>query len=187
MLDFAPLRLCAFALVFSSGCAQPPDEELMIAARRVEAARSVNAATFAPQPLGHAELALATARSLTEDGSYLAAIHAAAESVIHADDAFDASTIERSIAERHLERCLQELEGLIAIARYRGAGSAAPNELEAFAERYRAVKSTADRGDLLSALEQGRQLKPELLAFEQRFREYRFIRPARALSVPRTS
>ncbi len=171
MPDFAPLRLCAFALALCSGCAQPPDSELEIAARRVEAARAVDAATFAPERLGHAELALATARSLTEDGSYLAAIHAAAETVIHADDAFEVSTLERSIAEQHLERCLRELEGLMEIARYRGAGSAAPSELEAFAQRYRAVKSTADGGDLLTALEQGRQLKPELLAFEQRFRD----------------
>jgi len=171
MLDFAPLRLCAFALAFYSGCAQPPDDELVLAANRVEAARSVDAATFAPEPLGHAELALATARSLMEEGSYLPAIHAAAETVMHADDAFDSSTIERSIAERHFERCLHELEGLMAIARHRGAGSAAPSELEAFAERYRALKSTADGGDLLAALEQGRQLKPELLAFEQRFRD----------------
>ncbi len=162
--------LFAMTMLFA-GCAQPPDSELEIAARRVEAARSVDAATFAPEPLGRAELALATARSLTEDGSYLPAIHAAAETVMHADDAFDVSTMERSIAERQLERCLQELEGLMAIARYRGAGSAAPSELEAFGERYRRVKSTADGGDLLTALEQARQLKPELLAFEQRFRD----------------
>ncbi|GMR24488.1 MAG: hypothetical protein BMS9Abin37_3039 [Acidobacteriota bacterium] len=171
MLDFAPLRLCPFALVLSSGCAQPPDDELVLAANRVEALRSVDAATFAPEPLGHAELALATARSLTEDGSYLPAIHAAAETVMHADDAFDLSTSERSIAERHFERCLHELEGLMAIAGHRGADAEAPSELEAFAERYRSVKSTADGGDLLAALEQARQLKPELLAFEQRFRE----------------
>jgi len=171
MLDFAPLRLCVFALVLCSVCAQAPDAELSLAAKRVEAARAVDAATFAPERLGHAELALATARSLTEDGSYLPAIHAAAETVMHADDAFEVSTLERSIAEQRLERCLQELEGLIAIARYRGAGSATPNELEAFGERYRAVKATADGGDLLTALEQARQLKPELLAFEQRFRD----------------
>ena len=171
MLDVAPLRLCAFASVLCSGCAQAPDAELSLAATRVEAARSIDAAIFAPERLGHAESALATAQSLNEDGSYLAAIHAAGVAVMHADNAFDVSTIERSIAERHLERCLQELEGLMAIARYRGAGSAAPSELDAFGERYRAVKATADGGDLLAALEQGRQLKPELLAFEQRFRE----------------
>ena len=171
MLDFAPWRLCVFALVLCSGCAQAPDAELGLAAKRVEAARAVDAATFAPERLGHAETALATAQSLTEDGSYLAAIHAAAETVMHADDAFNVSTIEKSIAERRLERCLQELEGLMAIARYRGAASEAPDELTAFRERYRAVKSTADGGDLLAALEQGRQLKPELLAFEQRFRD----------------
>jgi len=171
MPDFAPLRLCAFALVLSSGCAQAPNDELELAANRVKEARLVDALTFAPEPLGHAEWALATARSLTEKGRYRPAIHAAAEAVMHADDAFDVSTIERSIAERHFAHCLHELEGLMAIARYRGAGSAAPSELEAFAERYRAVESTADGGDLLAALEQARQLKPELLAFEQRFRE----------------
>ncbi len=171
MLEFAPPRLGALALVLFSGCAQPPDAELVLAANRVEAARTVDAATFAPEPLGRAESALATARSLTEDRRYLPAIHAAAAAVMHADDAFDSSTIERSIAERHFARCLHELEGLMAIARHGGADAEAPSELEAFVARYRAVKATADAGDLLAALEQARQLQPELLAFEQRFRE----------------
>ncbi len=171
MSNVAPSSLGAFVLVVLSGCAQAPTGELELANQRVEAARSVDAAIFAPEQLNQADLSLATARSLVEDRGYRAAIHSASEAVLHADDAFNVSTIERSIAARRVERCLNELEGLMAIARSRGAASEAPDELAAFVERHDAVKAAADSGDLLTALEQGRHLEPELLAFEQRFRD----------------
>jgi hypothetical protein len=171
VFSFAPLRLCALALILYSGCAQAPSGELELATKRVDAARSVDAAIFAPERLSQAELALATAQSLIEDHGYRGAVHSAAEAVAHADDAFNVSTLEKSIALRRFERCLNELEGLMAIARSRGAASAAPDELSAFAERYEAIRAIAEGGDLLTALEQGRQLEPELLAFEQRFRD----------------
>lgn len=125
---------------------------------------------FAPERLDQAELALALARSFVESRDYRRAVHSAAEAVAHADDAFDESTVEKGIALRRVERCLNELEGLMAIARSRGADSLAPDELAAFVERYLAVKATAENGEVLTALEQGHALEAELLAFEQTFR-----------------
>jgi hypothetical protein len=171
VFDFPALRLCVFAFVFLSGCAQAPTSELELAAHRVEDARAVDAAIFAPERLEQAEAALATARSLVESRDYRDSVHSAAEAVQHADEAFDESTLERSIAKRRVERCLNELQGLMAIARSRGAASVAADELAAFVTRYDAVKATADSGDLLTALEHGHLLEAELLAFEQRFRD----------------
>jgi hypothetical protein len=52
----------------------------------------------------------------------------------------------------------------------RGAREEAPAELEALRSRYRAIRTMVDERDLLDALAAGTALKPELLAFEERFR-----------------
>lgn len=171
MLELARVRLGVLGFVISAGCAQAPDTELSLAANRVDAARSADAAMFAPEPLARAELALGTARTLTEEGSYRAAIGSAAEAVMHADDAFEVATVEKQIAMRRALRCLRELEGLMAIARSRGAESKAPDELARFGELYREVKSTIDSGDLLGALDRCNVLVPALLELEQRLRD----------------
>ena len=171
MVNFTPRRFCALALIVYSGCAQAPTAELALTTLRIEAAREADAAIFASEPLNEAELALATAQSLVDDRGYRDAVHSAAEAVRHADNAFETSTVEKSIAQRRFNRCLNELEGLMAIARSRGAASVAPDEFAAFAERYEAIKAVAESGDLLTALEQGRHLEPELLAFERKFRD----------------
>lgn len=167
MPDFAPLRLGAFALFFSSACAQAPVAEIDLASERVETARTAEASVFAAEPFERAETALATAQLMTSEQRYLESVRFAGEAVAHADDAFDAATMAKRVAERDVSRCLSELEGLIAIAESRGA---AATELAGFRERYLGVKAVADSGDVLGALDQGSQLKPELLAFEQGFR-----------------
>ena len=167
MRSSAPLRLSAFALVFWSACAHAPVAELELASGRVETAQTAEAAIYAPEPLHRAETALATARTLSDEGGYLAALHAAGDAVTHADEAYGVATIERRVASRDVDRCLRELEGLIDIARSRGAPA---DEVESFRERYDAIRAVAEGGDLLTALDLGRQLKPEVLAFEQRFR-----------------
>jgi len=169
--ELARWRLGVIAFLTYTGCAQAPDTELSLAAHRVAAAHAADAAMFAPEPLARAELALGTARSLTEDGSYRAAIGSAAEAVTHADEAFEVATIEKQIALRRAGRCLRELEGLMAIARSRGAESKAPDALARFGELYSEVKSTIDSGNLLTALDRCNVLVPALLEFEQRFRD----------------
>ena len=77
---------------------------------------------------------------------------------------------ERYIASRRVRRALLELEGFLAIAYDRGAETEAPDALTAFDQRIQHVKTVAESGDLLGALELARRLRPELLAFEQRFR-----------------
>lgn len=171
MLDSATLRLGAFLLISYCGCAQPPDAEIEIAAGRIQRARAAEAAVFAPEILAEAEAALEEARRLTVEENYRGAIQALGRAVARADAARELAVAERTNATQRLERCLRELEGLIAIARSRGAERDAPDTLAAFAERFRGVQAIAAGGDVLAALEQAQRLKPELLAFEQGFRE----------------
>ena len=161
------MRFSLGVIILCAACARAPDAELDLAAARVESARSADGAIFAAEPLARAETALATAYALTEERSYLAAVHAAGDAVAEADMAFETATVEKKMAEHHVDHCLGELEGLMAIARSRGAPE---DELAAYDARYQAIKAIADDGDLLTALDQGLQLKPELLAFETRFR-----------------
>lgn len=160
-------RLVAMALVFA-GCAQPPDKELDIAAERVASARNADAAIFAPEALAEADGALAEARRLSDEGDYLPSIHRAAHAVSRAHVAFEDATRLGRIVRRRLERSLMELEGLLAIAESRGATG---EELGTHRARYQAIMERAESGDLYNALAEAEAFTPELLAFEQRFRE----------------
>ncbi len=71
---------------------------------------------------------------------------------------------------RKLGRLLFELGGLLEMAADRGAEEEAPAELSALRARYEEVRAMAEERDLLDALADGMALKPELLAFEGRFR-----------------
>ena len=142
-----------------------------MAAARIEVARASEAAVFAALPLASAEAALAEARRLAEEEkAYRGAILVAGAAVEHADDAFRQSTMTKRIVFRRLTRCLGELEGLIVIAQSRGA---MPEELAPFQLRYQSVRTLGERGDLLAAIAEAQVLKPELLLFEQRFRDHR--------------
>lgn len=160
-------RLVAMALAIA-GCAQPPDKELDIAAERVESARDADAAIFAPEALAKADEALAEARRLADKGEYLPSVHAAGRAVEHAHVAFEGATRLGRIVRRRLERSLLELEGLLSIAESRGA---AGDELAAHRERFRAIAEKAEAGDVFNALAEAEAFTPELLAFEQRFRD----------------
>lgn len=142
-----------------------------MAAARVEVARASDAALFAAEPLASAEAALAQARRLAaEDKAYRDAILVAGEAVEHADEAFRQSSMKKRIFARKLTRCLSELEGLLSIAGSRGA---TPAELAPFELRYRSVRALGKSGDLLAAIAEAEAFKPELLLFEQRFRDQR--------------
>ena len=73
----------------------------------------------------------------------------------------------KRVVMRKLTRCLGELEGLISMARSRGA---TPEQLAPFELRYQGVRTLGESGDLLTAIAEAQALKPELLSFEQRFR-----------------
>ncbi len=165
-------RLCTFLwIVSAAGCAQPPNQELDMAAARIEVARASDAALFAAEPLASAEAALAEARRLAEEEkAYRSAILVAGEAVEHADEATRQSTIKKRIVARKLTRCLGELEGLISIA---GSHGATPEELAPFELRYQRVRTLGESGDLLAAIAEAEAFKPELLLFEQRFRGHR--------------
>lgn len=162
-------RLCTFLwIVLAAGCAQPPSQELDMAAARIEVARASEAALFAAEPLASAEASLAEARRLAEEEkAYRGAILIAGEAVERADEALRRSTMTKRVVTRKLTRCLGELEGLISMARSRGA---TPEQLAPFELRYQGVRTLGESGDLLTAIAEAQALKPELLSFEQRFR-----------------
>ena len=161
-------RLSAAALLLA-GCASPPTAELELADARVERARRVEAPLYAPEGFARAEAALAQAHRLAETAdSYLEAVRRAGDAVGLADDAARDAATHKKIVERHAARCVRELEALLSMSQHGGAES--DPEFAALAERYRSVRATAEAGDLLGALDQGRALKPELLALEMRFR-----------------
>jgi len=155
----------------AAGCAQPPTHELEITASRVESARHQDAAIFAPELFAEAESSLAEAQLLAAtERDYLAAIQAAAHSTLRANEAFFRASSERIVVVRRLDQILFELEGLLEMVADRGAEEEAPAELSALRSRYEEVRAMAAERDLLDALADGMALKPELLAFEGRFR-----------------
>ncbi len=164
----AVLVLLVFLL---GGCAQPPTQELEITKARVELARQEDAAIFAPELLADAESSLAEARRLADvERNYLAAIQAAAHSTLRANEAFLRASSERAVVVRKLDQLVFELQSLIEMAGARGAKDKAGAELAALQTRVDAVLAMVDRRDLLEALAVGTALKPELVAFEKRFR-----------------
>jgi hypothetical protein len=158
-------------LLLVVGCAQPPTDELAIAAARVDAARNEDAAVFATELFAEAESSLAEAQRLSRDeGNFLGAIQAAAHATVRANEAFARASSERIVVVRKLDRLIYELGSLLEMAAYRGAESEAAAELSSFRARYEAVRAMEEKRDLLAALGAGTALKPELLAFEERFR-----------------
>jgi hypothetical protein len=158
-------------LLLAGGCAQAPTHELEIAASRVELARGEDAALFAPALFREAESSLAEAkRLLSAEGDYLGAVQAAAHSTLRANEAFLLSSTARTAVVQKLDRLLTELESLLEIAAARGASETASQELAQLRLRYEGVRRLREERDLFEALEAGTALKPELMAFEARFR-----------------
>jgi Domain of unknown function (DUF4398) len=170
------VRSALFCLLVGAGswwcsCAQAPTHELEMTTSRVEAARSSDAPEFAPDLFAEAESSLAEARRLVDEGKdYRGAIQAMALASLRADEASVHAREERRVVERKLRRLLIDLESLLEIAVARGADGKAPSELAGLRARYESVRDLAMGSDLLEAMEAGRALRPEVLAFEERFR-----------------
>lgn len=139
-------------------------------AASVELARDQDAPVFAPEAFGRAEASLQEASRRIDAREYRSAIRSLADARQNADDALSRARAERMVAERRLVQVLFELEGLLSMATGGGAREASPSETAALESRVAAVRELEKRGHLLEALEAGTSLKPEVLAFEQRFR-----------------
>ncbi|HXV63831.1 MAG TPA: hypothetical protein VEK15_24235 [Vicinamibacteria bacterium] len=136
--------------------------------KRLAAAIEVDADLFAPELLDEAETFLAKAELLARDrATYRASIRAAAHACLRADEAFAKARAARRTVVVRLERLLHELDGLLDMAASRGARSTHGDELFRLRARYEAVR---DIKNVLTAMEEASALKPELLAFERRFR-----------------
>jgi hypothetical protein len=165
------MRRAIFALLTLAGCAQPPDRELDLVASRIEEVTRIEGAVYAPELLAQSESELAEARRLAlDDGDYRESIRVAAVARARADAAYAKASSEKQLTARHVARLLEELEGLIDIARSHGADRENEVELARFEQRRAGIAEVALRGDLLTALAEGESLKPELIDFEKRFR-----------------
>jgi hypothetical protein len=166
-LRAANLLSLSLGTVLAVACAQPPDEELALVGERIASARAAEAAVFAPELLDDAVSGLAEAEGLVRQSEHAAAIRAAAEASLAAEDAATEATAERALVVQRFERLRSELRALLEIAASRGAD---PEALHPLRDRCDHVDTVAEQGDLLGALGEAVALKPELLAFEQRFR-----------------
>jgi len=159
----------ALGLVVAAACAQPPTKELALVGERVEAAKRVGAELFAPELLAQAEAGLAQAERLVEtEHAHREALRAASEASLAAEDALRSAESTRAAVERKLDYLRAELDALLEIAVSRGAEES--DELRALRERCAHVGTVAASGDVLGALGEATALKPELLAFERRYR-----------------
>ncbi len=149
-----------------TSCASPPTAELRLAEARVERARGAEASIYAPDLMSRVESTIDEAARLSEAESYREAIVKAGQAVALADNAVEQAQLQRRVTARHVSRCLRELEGLLAIVSSREPARVPGPAFAAFLDRYRGIEARAQSGDLLGALDDGAQLKPELLAFE---------------------
>jgi hypothetical protein len=142
-----------------------------MAAARVDAARLVDAAIFAPELFQEAEAALTEAtRALSSQTEYRNSIRAAALAIVRADEAHSKAMVERTVVVRGLTQLDFELRGLLEMAVGQGAREKAPDELETLQARFESFSFRRNAGDFLGALEEGSALKPDLLAFERGLR-----------------
>lgn len=162
--------LAAVWVMLLAACAQPPSQEILIARARVANAAEADAALFAPELLAEAEGALAEAERLVEaDEDFRGAIRSAAQACLRADEAFAEATTERRVVDVRLRRLVRDIGALLEMAGARGAREVAPSELGALEGRLEHLSSLAAE-NILEAYGEAAQLKPEVLAFEQRFR-----------------
>ncbi len=165
------MKLAMLSLFALAGCAQAPTRELELVRSRIDEAKIVESPLYAPELLAESEAALAEAYRLTlEAEDYRESIRVAARARGRADEAYIKATEERQLVRRHVARLVGELEGLLDIAGSRGADREAGDELLEFEERQARIVDLAETGDLLTALAEGKRLKPELVGFEMRFR-----------------
>ena len=165
------MKLALLSLFALAGCAQAPTRELELVRSRIEEVKIVEGPLYAPELLAESEAALAEAYRLTlEDEDYRESIRVAARARGRADEAYIKATGERQLVARQVARLVGELEGLLDIARSRGADREAGDELLEFEKRQARIVDLVETGDLLTALAEGKSLKPELVGFEMRFR-----------------
>jgi hypothetical protein len=156
-------------LVSWIACAQPPTQEIDLAADRVDEARAAGAAHYAPELFSEAEAALTQARELLRrKGTYLAAVRAAAFASVRADEARAFAMGERRRPEIEARRLLLELEALLDEARWRGGNAGLDEELQAYPSRLAAVRDALASGDPELASREGMLLRKDLMAFHSR-------------------
>jgi hypothetical protein len=153
------------------GCAQPPKQEVEMAADRLEKARMAGADEFAADLLNEAESALHEAEAaLSERRTYREAVRAAARACIRADEACEKTIEEKERVHRSTVRLLKECRALIEEARSLGAEIIRSEELDSYSSRLEPIQKPLEEGRVAEALEGASQLKNDLLDFHERLK-----------------
>ncbi len=163
-----PWRIFLLSLAITT-CAQPPTQEVEIAARRVARAREAGAAAYAADSLKQAEDALAEAQeALSRPESYRQAVRAAASACVRADAARARASEEKEKIHREAHRLLRECEALMEQALSLGVEESQKESLASFSLRHGSLLTILEAGNVSEAYNGARQLKDELLDFLRR-------------------
>lgn len=130
------------ALVLFSACSGPPNKEHEQAEAAVAAARSADAATYAPEGLQAAEAALQKYDEAVAQRDYRQALNLAIDARDRAYEAAKQASDAKAAAKNQATRLIAEIDGLTATANARLAG-AAPRPSAQAADRLRAALKTA--------------------------------------------
>jgi hypothetical protein len=143
--------------IVMAGCAEPPSKEMDQAQAAVEAARSVDAARYAPAELAAAEAALTRAREAVDQRDYRLALNHALDSLEQARAASLQAVSTKTASQTSADRAIGESVAAIADAKSRlktAEGARAPARRLADARR---ALADAERGlqEARSAFEKG--------------------------------
>lgn len=167
-------RLAPLLWILLQGCAQPPIQEVDLAAERVARAEVEGASAYAVKTLGEAESALSRAQeALSYRRRYREAIRLAARACLLADEARETAVTEKAKAARQTDRFIRECRALMDEARYQGGAAGGLTDLESFATRYDTVVAALEEGRVSEAHQSASQLKTELLDWLRKLQQGR--------------
>jgi hypothetical protein len=139
-------RRCGFALTLAlviSACSGPPTKEREQAIAAVQAAKSADAATYAPEELAAAEAALRQYDGAVAQRDYREALNFALQAKDHAYESARQAVDQKAAAQKQADALLAELEALQKTAGARLAGTAMPHVTGPAADRLRAAERAA--------------------------------------------
>jgi hypothetical protein len=147
-----------------AACAQPPTQEIEIAASRIAQAREEGASTYAAHRFRQAEDALALAQeALSHPRQYRQAVEAASLACISVDEARARTFKEKEKIHRWADRFLRECKALMEQAHSLSPEIRHTESMESFLLRYDSLTTVLEAGNVSEAYEGASRLKEDLL------------------------
>ena len=151
-------------LLALAACAQPPTQEIEIAALRIAQAREEGASTYAARRFRQAEEALAQAReALSHPKQYRQAVETASFACTRVDEARARTSKEKEKISRWADRFLRECKALMEQTHAINPEIRHTEPMESFLLRYDSLTNVLQAGNVSEAYEGASQLKEELL------------------------